>query len=132
METIITIRDLVNQFGTNRVHDGLSMDVIRGEVLGVVGASGTGKSVLLRSILGLHRITSGSIEVLGQTIHYQRPGPEKHWGVLFQTGALLSGLTVSENVELPIAIHSDMPPETRSELALLKIRMTGLPDSAAL
>jgi len=132
METFISIRDLVNQFGTNRVHDGLSMDVIRGEVLGVVGGSGSGKSVLLRSILGLHKITSGSIEVLGQTIHYQRPGPEKHWGVLFQTGALLSGLTVSENVELPIAIHSDMSPETRSELALLKIRMTGLPDSAAM
>ena len=132
MESIISIRDLVNQFGTNRVHDGLSMDVYRGEILGIVGGSGTGKSVLLRSILGLHRITSGSIRVLGRAIHYRQPGPEKHWGVLFQTGALLSGLTVSENVELPIAIHSDMAPETRSELALLKIRMTGLPDSAAM
>lgn len=132
MDTVITIRDLVNQFGTNRVHDGLSMDINRGEVLGIVGGSGTGKSVLLRSILGLHRFTAGSIQVLGRTIRYQQPGPEQSWGVLFQSGALLSGLTVSENVELPIAIHSDMPAETRSELALLKIRMTGLPDSAAM
>ena len=131
MESIIEVRDLVNQFGQNRVHDNLSLDVIRGEVLGVVGGSGTGKSVLLRSILGLHKITSGSIQVLGQTIRYRQSGPEKLWGMLFQSGALLSGLTVSENVELPIAIHSDMAPETRSELALLKIRMTGLPDSAA-
>jgi phospholipid/cholesterol/gamma-HCH transport system ATP-binding protein len=131
MEPIISIRDLVNQFGSNRVHDGLSMDVYRGEVLGVVGGSGTGKSVLLRSILGLHNITSGSIKVLGQSIRYRQAGPVRCWGVLFQSGALLSGLTVRENIELPIAIHSDMSPKTRSELAMLKIRMTGLPGSAA-
>ena len=65
MESIISIRELVNQFGVQRVHDGLSMDVVRGEVLGIVGGSGTGKSVLLRSILGLHHPTSGSITVLG-------------------------------------------------------------------
>ena len=101
-------------------------------MLGVVGGSGTGKSVLLRSILGLHRITQWLDSGMGETIRLSATGPEKTWGVLFQSGALLSGLTVSENVELPIAIHSDMPPETRSELALLKIRMTGLPDSAAM
>ncbi len=131
MESIIAVDRLVNQFGTQRVHDGLSMIVERGEVLGVVGGSGTGKSVLLRSILGLHRPTSGSITVLGQKIQYLQSGPERSWGVLFQTGALLSALTVQENVELPIAIHSDMPADTRSELARLKIRMTGLPISAA-
>ncbi len=131
MESIIAVDRLVNQFGTQRVHDGLSMIVERGEVLGVVGGSGTGKSVLLRSILGLHRPTSGSITVLGQKIQYLQSGPERYWGVLFQTGALLSALTVQENVELPIAIHSDMPADTRSELARLKIRMTGLPISAA-
>jgi len=131
MTSIITIYDLVNQFGAQRVHDGLSMNVERGEVLGIVGGSGTGKSVLLRSILGLHQPTSGSITVLGQAIHYLQPGPERCWGVLFQTGALLSALTVQENIELPIAIHSDMPADTRSELARLKIRMTGLPISAA-
>ena len=131
MESIISIDGLVNQFGKQRVHDGLSMVVERGEVLGVVGGSGTGKSVLLRSILGLHKPTSGSITVLGQKIQYLQSGPVRYWGVLFQTGALLSALTVQENVELPIAIHSDMPADTRSELARLKIRMTGLPISAA-
>lgn len=131
MEPIIVVRELVNQFGAQRVHDGLSMDVERGEVLGIVGGSGTGKSVLLRSMLGLHKPTSGTITVLGLEIHYLQPGPEQSWGVLFQTGALLSALTVQENIELPIAIHSDMPADTRSELARLKIRMTGLPISAA-
>jgi phospholipid/cholesterol/gamma-HCH transport system ATP-binding protein len=131
MEPIISIRGLVNQFGSFRVHDELSMDVDRGEILGIVGGSGTGKSVLLRSILGLHEPTSGTISVLGQAIHYRQAGLGQSWGVLFQTGALLSALTVQENIELPIAIHSDMPAATRSELALLKIRMTGLPISAA-
>ncbi len=131
MESVISIRGLVNQFGTQRVHDGLSMDVDRGEVLGIVGGSGTGKSVLLRCILGLHQPTGGTIIVLGQTIHFMQSGPERSWGVLFQTGALLSALTVQENIELPIAIHSDMPADTRSELARLKICMSGLPLSAA-
>jgi len=131
VESVICVRDLVNRFGSNVVHDGLSMDIEHGEVIAIIGGSGTGKSVLIRSILGLHRFTSGSIRVLGQEIRYHQPGPEQNWGVLFQTGALLSGLTVQENVELPIAIHSDMPAGTRAELALLKIRMAGLPASAA-
>ena len=130
-DAVICVRDLVNQFGTHRVHDGLSMDVEHGEVIAIIGGSGTGKSVLIRSILGLHRFTSGSIRVLGHEIRYHEPGPERNWGVLFQTGALLSALTVQQNVELPIAIHSPMPPATRAELALLKIRMAGLPISAA-
>ena len=131
MESVICVRDLVNRFGSNVVHDGLSMDIEHGEVIAIIGGSGTGKSVLIRSILGLHRFTSGTIHVLGHEIRYHRPGPEQNWGVLFQTGALLSALTVQENVELPIAIHSDMPAATRAELALLKIRMAGLPASAA-
>lgn len=131
MEPIISIHNLENRFGSNRVHDKLSMDVNHGEILGIVGGSGSGKSVLLRSILGLHAPAGGEISVLGQAIHYRQAGPDRCWGVLFQTGALLSALTVQENIELPIAIHSDMSAETRSELALLKIRMTGLPVSAA-
>ena len=131
MESAICVRGLVNRFGSNVVHDGLSMDVEHGEVIAIIGGSGTGKSVLIRSILGLHRVTSGTIRVLGREIRYHQPGPERNWGVLFQTGALLSALTVQENVELPIAIHSDMPADTRAELALLKIRMAGLPVSAA-
>ena len=131
METIISVKDLVNQFGKQRVHDGLCLDVNRDEILGVVGGSGTGKSVLMRSILGLQKPISGSITVLGREIKYHQPGPSRCWGVLFQGGALLSGLTVQENVELPIALHSNMPIETRHELASLKLLMTGLSLSVA-
>ncbi len=131
IEIIISIRDLVNRFGTQVVHDRLNLEVRRDEILGIVGGSGAGKSVLMRSILGLHNPNSGSIEVLGQKIRYHKPGPHKDWGVLFQSGALLSGLTVQENVELPIALHSDMSLEMRRELAILKIFMTGLDMNAA-
>jgi phospholipid/cholesterol/gamma-HCH transport system ATP-binding protein len=131
MENIISVRNLVNRFGKQVVHDGLSLDVRRDEILGVVGGSGSGKSVLMRSILGLQRPTSGTITVLGQKIEYHQPGPSRCWGVLFQNGALLSGLSVQENVELPIALHSDMPIETRHELASLKLLMTGLSLSVA-
>ena len=130
-EHMITIRGLVNRFGSQTVHDGLDLDVRRDEIMGVVGGSGTGKSVLLRSILGLHQPNEGTIEVLGRKIRYHEPGPHKQWGVLFQDGALLSGLTVQENVELPIALHSDLPIDTRRELAVLKIFMVGLDLTAA-
>lgn len=131
METMISVRNLVNRFGNQVVHDGLSLDVRRDEILGVVGGSGTGKSVLMRSILGLQRPTSGTIFVMGQKIEYRKPGPARCWGVLFQGGALFSGLTVQENIELPIALHSDMPIETRHELASLKLLMVGLSLSVA-
>jgi phospholipid/cholesterol/gamma-HCH transport system ATP-binding protein len=130
-EHVISIRGLVNRFGRQVVHDGLELDVRRDEILGIVGGSGTGKSVLLGSILGLHGPNEGTIEVLGQQIRHHQPGPHKQWGVLFQGGALLSGLTVQENVELPIALHSDLPMETRRELAVLKIFMVGLDLTAA-
>jgi len=131
MDSIISVQNLVNRFGKQLVHDRLCLDIRRDEILGVVGGSGTGKSVLMRSILGLQRPNSGTITVLGQEIKYHQPGPSRCWGVLFQGGALLSGLTVQENVELPIALHSDMPVETRHELASLKLLMTGLSLSVA-
>ncbi len=131
MEIIISVKNLVNRFGSQVVHDGLCLDIRRDEILGVVGGSGSGKSVLMRSILGLQKPSSGTITVLGQKIEYHKPGPSRCWGVLFQGGALLSGLTVQENVELPIALHSDMPVETRHELASLKLLMTGLSLSVA-
>ena len=123
---VIEIKDLVNRFGRHAIHNGLCLQVRRDETLGVVGGSGTGKSVLLRSILGLHQPDEGTITVLGHEIHYLQPGPFLQWGVLFQGGALLSGLTVQENVELPIALHSNMSAASRRELACLKIFMTGL------
>jgi phospholipid/cholesterol/gamma-HCH transport system ATP-binding protein len=131
METVISVKNLVNRFGSQVVHDGLCLDVRRDEILGVVGGSGSGKSVLMRSILGLQKPVSGTITVLGQQIEYHKPGPSRCWGVLFQAGALLSGLTVQENVELPIALYSNMPVETRHELASLKLLMAGLSLSVA-
>jgi phospholipid/cholesterol/gamma-HCH transport system ATP-binding protein len=130
METVIRVENLVNRFGDQVVHDGLSLEVYRDEILGLVGGSGSGKSVLMRSILGLQRPVSGRVEVLGREIGFQQPVPSSQMGVLFQSGALLSGLTVQENVELPMALHSDMSLETRHELASLKLLMVGLPLSA--
>jgi len=130
MEPVITIRNLVSEFGTQRIHDRLCLEVMPGEIIGIVGGSGTGKSVLMRSMLGLRRPQAGEIRVLGRDVHSVVPGLQQRWGVLFQNGALLSALTVRQNVELPIALHSGMPVATRRELAELKVRMTGLPVSA--
>ena len=130
MEPIVSIRNLVNAFGKHVVHDQLCLDVMPGEILGIVGGSGTGKSVLMRSMLGLRKPRAGSIRVLGRDVYSTGPGLQQRWGVLFQNGALFSALTVRKNVELPIALHSDMPAATRRELAQLKVRMTGLPLSA--
>ncbi len=131
VENVIEVRGLVNRFGKQVVHEDLNLNVHRDEILGVVGGSGSGKSVLMRSILGLHRFNAGEIVVMGQSIHYGEPGPHTSWGVLFQNGALLSNLTVQQNVELPIALHSNMPLETRHELASLKLIMAGLSLSSA-
>jgi phospholipid/cholesterol/gamma-HCH transport system ATP-binding protein len=130
MEPIVSIRNLVNAFGKHVVHDQLCLDVMPGEILGIVGGSGTGKSVLMRSILGLRKPRAGEIRVLGRDVYSTGPGLQQRWGVLFQNGALFSALTVRKNVELPIALHSNMPAATRRELAQLKVRMTGLPLSA--
>ena len=130
MDPVICVRNLVNEFGTQRVHDNLDLDVVSGEILAIVGGSGTGKSVLLRCMLGLRKPQGGEIRVLGQDIRQLRPGPQRCWGVLFQNGALLSALTVRQNVELPIALHSSMSAESRRGLANLKIQMTGLPPDA--
>lgn len=130
MEPVISVRNLVNEFGAQRIHDQLCLEVMPGEILGIVGGTGTGKSVLMRSMLGLHRPQFGEIRVLGRDVRSVEAGLQRCWGVLFQNGALLSALTVRQNVELPIALHSDMPEATRCELAELKVRMTGLPVSA--
>lgn len=130
METAVSIRNLVNAFGANRVHDQLCLDIMPGEILGIVGGSGTGKSVLMRSMLGLRRPQAGEIRVLGHDVYSATPGLQQRWGVLFQNGALFSALTVRQNVELPIALHAEVPSATRRELARLKVRMTGLPLSA--
>ena len=134
-EPIIRVRGLVNRFGKQVVHDGLDLEVQRGEIIGVVGGSGTGKSVLMRSILGLRTPDAGEIEVLGidarTTDADQRRQIERNTGVLFQDGALFSSLTVGENVQVPLKeYHRDISDSLRYELALLKIKLAGLPADA--
>ena len=132
---VVRVRGLVNQFGTYVVHDHLDLDVYRGEILGVVGGSGSGKSVLLRSIIGLHRPAEGSIKVFGQEMR-DLDGKalseiQKRWGVLFQEGALFSSLTVAENIQVPLREYTRMSQELMNEIASMKLSMVGLPESAA-
>jgi phospholipid/cholesterol/gamma-HCH transport system ATP-binding protein len=134
-DVVIEIRDLVNRFGRQTVHDHVDLDVIRGEVMGVVGGSGTGKSVLLRTIIGLNRQKSGTIKVFGEELDQLSGAALKHflrrWGVLFQDGALFSSLTVAQNIETSIKEHTVVPAHLREEVVRLKIDMVGLPLEAA-
>ncbi len=134
-EPIIRIRGLVNRFGEEVVHDGLDLDVMPGEILGVVGGSGSGKSVLMRSILGLQHPNEGDIQVLGVDARSSDQKVRKHieqnTGVLFQDGALFSSLTVGENVEVPLKEYCpDLSSSLRYELSLLKVMLSGLPADA--
>ena len=130
-EPIISLRGIRNQFGPHVVHDELDLDVWRGEVLGVVGGSGTGKSVLLRTIVGLRRPQAGSIRLFGidalDADEATRLEIDRRTGVMFQDGALFSSLTVRENVEVPMRAIPDLAPRLRHALADLKISMSGLP-----
>lgn len=132
---MLEVIGLVNRFGTQVVHNGLNMEVRADEVFGIVGGSGTGKSVLLRSILGLQRPQAGIIRIDGRDITKMTMSQlyevKARYGVTFQQGALYSALTVLENVELPMIEHVEMAPEARDELAMLKIRLAGLPADAA-
>ncbi|ATG75276.1 ABC transporter ATP-binding protein [Zobellella denitrificans] len=130
-ETVIRIRGLDNRFGEQVVHQGLDLDVYRGEILGVVGGSGTGKSVLLRSIVGLRRPSGGKVRLLGQDLlalpERERARLERRLGVLFQNGALFSSLTVTENIALPLIEHAGLPRPEAQYLAEVKLALAGLP-----
>lgn len=131
----VEVRGLVNAFGSQVVHDGLDMQVREGEIFGIVGGSGTGKSVLLRSILGLQRPRAGSILLGGEDITRmslrELDRVKAGYGVTFQEGALFSALTVLQNVQVPMIEHLRLPPGLLDELAMLKIRLVGLPPDAA-
>ena len=134
-DVVIAVRGLKNSFGDQVIHDGLDLDLHRGEILGVVGGSGTGKSVLMRSIIGLQTPDAGTIEVLGENMIGREEDEAKNirrrWGVLFQNGALFSTLTVAENVEVPIREYfSFIKPPLLDEIAGYKIAMSGLPVDA--
>jgi phospholipid/cholesterol/gamma-HCH transport system ATP-binding protein len=132
---IIKVRGVVNSFGDLVVHDGLDLDVFQGEILGVVGGSGSGKSVLLRTIVGLNKQKAGSIEIGSKnqaalTVD-EAQAARKEWGVLFQDGALFSSLTVAQNVKVPLREHFNLSEDLMDELARSKITMAGLPLDAA-
>ena len=134
-EPIITVRGLDNHFGEQIIHKDLNLDVRRGEILGVVGGSGTGKSVLMRSIIGLQTPAAGEIEVLGENMIGRSEDEAKNirrrWGILFQNGALFSTLTVAENVEVPIREYFPFIKQPLlDEIASFKIAMSGLPADA--
>jgi phospholipid/cholesterol/gamma-HCH transport system ATP-binding protein len=131
----VKVRGLSNSFGSQMIHQDLDLDVRTGEIIGVVGGSGTGKSVLMRAILGLRPPQAGRIEVLGVDALaddlVERLKIERNTGVLYQNGALFSSLTVAENVMVPLKEHHDLPLDLVHDLAILKIRLSGLPDNAA-
>ena len=131
---VIEVRGIVNRFGMQVVHDGLDMDVFEGEVFGIVGGSGSGKSVLMRTILGLQRPAAGTVKLYGRDITTLSEQELRHvkrgYGVTFQHGALFSSLTVRQNIELPMAEFFQLDKATLDGLAALKVAMVGLPAEA--
>jgi len=134
-KVVISIRGLKNQFGQQVVHDGLDLDVRAGEILGVVGGSGTGKTVLLRTIIGLNIPAEGDITLMGEDVRHASDETMKRlrstYGVLFQGGALFSSLTVAENIQVPMYEHAHLTQQFMDELAALKVQLVGLPPNAA-
>ena len=132
-EVVIAVHDLVVGFGDHIVLDHVDLDVYRGEILGFVGGSGAGKSVLMRTIIGLLPRRSGSITVLGVDLTVaddaEREAVERRWGVLFQQGALFSSLSVRENLQFPIREYLHLPEDLLDELAVAKLEMVGLDSS---
>jgi phospholipid/cholesterol/gamma-HCH transport system ATP-binding protein len=127
-KAILSARDIVNRFGTQEVHDKISLDIFRGEVLGIAGGSGSGKSVLLKTLAGLHRPASGEVLVGGKSVDAIGPAEKASlFGMLFQQGALFSSLSVAQNVMLPMREHTDLPPEEQDKLAAMKLELAGLP-----
>ena len=133
--SVIEVRSLDNRFGSHVVHENLDLDLFRGEILGVVGGSGTGKSVLLRSIVGLHTPSEGCIHVFGKDLTElsikERSETEQRFGVLFQRGALFTSLNLLQNIALPLIEHCGLPRSDAEELARMKLALTGLPADSA-
>ncbi len=135
MKAVMEVKDVVNRFGSQTVHNGVDLELREGEILGLVGGSGSGKSVLLRTILGLRQPTKGKVLIHGKDIYTlseeELKEERKSWGVLFQDGALFSGLSVLDNIALPMREHTDMSEDAITNLALFKLDVVGLePDVA--
>lgn len=134
-EAAIRVRGLKTAYGSHVVHENLDLDLWKGEVLGIIGGSGTGKSVLLRAIVGLKRPSAGTVEIFGRDITRlegaERQAVERQWGLMFQDGALFSNLTVRENVLVPLQEHTQLGRDMARDIAEMKIRLAGLDASAA-
>jgi phospholipid/cholesterol/gamma-HCH transport system ATP-binding protein len=135
VKSIVSVRGLVSRFGAQVVHDGLDLEVRPNEIFGLVGGSGTGKTVLLRTILGLRRPQGGTVEVYGRDVRRLSPSERlamvQSWGVTFQNGALISSLTVAQNIQLALREYYSMPEQSLAELAELNLGLVGLPPDAA-
>ena len=133
-QPIIKVDSVVTRFGEQTVHDGVSFKVERGTLVALIGGSGTGKSVLLREIIGLHRPTDGTIKLLGTDVwgatEQELDGVRRRFGMMFQDGALFSSLTVAENVAVPLTEHANVPPELLEPLIQLRLSQAGLPADA--
>lgn len=135
MKPIIEVKDIVTDFGENRVHDGLNFTINEGEIFGLLGGSGAGKSTLLRQMIMLQKPTSGSIILMGKPIGkltmQQREEVQRNTGVLFQFGALFSSLNVLENISITLKEYTDLPDDIIKDIALAKLKMVGLPPHSA-
>ena len=126
-EPILSARGIVNRFGKQQVHDKIDLDILPGEIIGIAGGSGSGKSVLLRTLTGLHRPNAGQVLLDGKRIDAIGPSEKASLiGVLFQQGALFSSLSVAQNVMLPMREHTDLPPEQQERIAVMKLELAGL------
>ena len=126
-EPILSARGIVNRFGKQVVHDKINLDILPGEIIGIAGGSGSGKSVLLKTLVGLHRPNAGKVLVNGKTIETIGPAEKAALiGVLFQQGALFSSLTVAQNIMLPMREHTDLTAEEQEKIAAMKLELTGL------
>jgi len=132
-ESILSARGIVNRFGQQVVHDGLDLEIMPGEIIGVAGGSGSGKSVLLRTLTGLHRPDAGEVLLDGKPVASIRDAERASLiGVLFQNGALFSSLSVAQNIMLPMRQHTNLEPAEREEIAAMKLELSGLTPEAGL
>lgn len=135
MKSVIQAKNIVTKFGDNTVHDGINVDIHEGEIFGVLGGSGSGKTVFLREMILLQKYNSGSMSVLGEDIKDLSDSKTEElrskWGVLFQFGALFSSLSVLDNISIPLKEYTNLSKETIKKAALMKLQMVGLPMEAA-
>jgi phospholipid/cholesterol/gamma-HCH transport system ATP-binding protein len=130
---IVSARGIVNRFGRQRVHDRVSIDIGRGEIVGIAGGSGSGKSVLLKTLVGLHRPNAGEVEIDGKPVATIAAADKAALiGVLFQQGALFSSLTVAQNIMLPIRQYTNLPDDEQQRIASMKLALAGLPADAGI